>query len=397
MSRRRLRCAIYTRKSTEEGLEQEFNSLDAQREACEAYIASQKHEGWIGVAGPAMMTAAISGGTMERPALQRLLADIAAGKIDVVVVYKVDRLTRVARRFCQDRRDLRRAGRVVRLGDPGVQHHHVDGAADAERAAVLRPVRARGHRRAHPRQDRRLEEEGHVDGRLRAARLSRQRPDARHRGSRGEIVRTIFAIYLELGTVRRVEAELTQRDFALPGRNARWTANGAKPFSRGQIYKLLSNPIYSGEIGHKGNATRASIQRSSGGNVRPGCVRLASQRSRTQGRPHAKEPSLLAGLIRDAAGHKLVATHATKQGKRYRYYISRALHEGRQRGRLGRDQLTKAEALGGTVWRLPAVHIEAIVVREISGLLMQRAASSRSSNRSSRTGCGRCRIEPNWL
>ncbi len=90
---RRLRCAIYTRKSTEDGLDQDFNSLDAQREACEAYIASQSGEGWR-LIGPRYDDGAYSGGTMERPALQRLLADINAGKVDTVVVYNVDRLTR---------------------------------------------------------------------------------------------------------------------------------------------------------------------------------------------------------------------------------------------------------------------------------------------------------------
>ena len=90
---RRKRCAIYTRKSSEEGLEQEFNSLAAQREACEAYICSQRHEGWV-VAKAHYDDGGFSGGNMERPALQRLLADIRGGRIDVVVVYKVDRLTR---------------------------------------------------------------------------------------------------------------------------------------------------------------------------------------------------------------------------------------------------------------------------------------------------------------
>jgi len=96
----KLRCAIYTRKSSEEGLEQDFNSLDAQREACEAYIASQKHEGW-GALTEMYDDGGFSGGTMDRPALKRLLADIAAGKIDVVVVYKVDRLTRALSDFAK--------------------------------------------------------------------------------------------------------------------------------------------------------------------------------------------------------------------------------------------------------------------------------------------------------
>ena len=127
----------------------------------------------------------ISGGTMERPALQRLLADIEAGTIDAVVVYKVDRLTRSLADFAKIVEVFDRQARLVRLGDPAVQHHDLDGPADAQHAAVLRPVRARGHRRAHPRQDRRLEEEGHVDGRPAAARLRRQGPQAGRQRSRG--------------------------------------------------------------------------------------------------------------------------------------------------------------------------------------------------------------------
>lgn len=91
--KRKLRCAVYTRKSTEEGLEQQFNSLDAQREACEAYVASQKAEGWL-LVGDHYDDGGFSGGTLERPALRRLLADIEANRVDVVVVYKIDRLSR---------------------------------------------------------------------------------------------------------------------------------------------------------------------------------------------------------------------------------------------------------------------------------------------------------------
>ena len=151
-----VRCAIYTRKSTEEGLEQEFNCLDAQREACAAYILSQRHEGWT-LLPSVYDDGGFSGGNMERPG-----AAAAAGRC----------------RRGQDRRHRRLQGRPadpqrwptsprssrcstraasLRLGHAGVQHHHQHGPADAQRAAVLRPVRARGHRRAHPRQDRRLQ------------------------------------------------------------------------------------------------------------------------------------------------------------------------------------------------------------------------------------------------
>ena len=130
----RKRCAIYTRKSSEEGLEQEFNSLTAQREACEAYIRSQQHDGWV-LARTRYDDGGLSGGNMERPALQGLLADIRAGRIDIVVVYKVDRLTRSLADFARLVETLRRRGCVVRLGDAAIQHDELDGASDAQFAA----------------------------------------------------------------------------------------------------------------------------------------------------------------------------------------------------------------------------------------------------------------------
>ena len=164
------RCAIYTRKSTEEGLEQAFNSLDAQREACEAYILSQKHEGWTALPR-AYDDGGFSGGSMDRPGLRQLLADVAAGGIDVVVVYKVDRLTRALADFA----------RIVAIFDAaGVSFVSVTQAFNTTTSMgrltlnvllVLRAVRARGHRRAGPRQDRRLQGQGHVDGRRGADRL----------------------------------------------------------------------------------------------------------------------------------------------------------------------------------------------------------------------------------
>ena len=146
---KKIRCAIYTRKSAEEGLEQEFNSLDAQREACAAYVASQKAEGWVLL--PAVYEdAGISGGTLERPGLQRLLDDIDAGLVDRIVVYKVDRLTRSLSDFAKlvDRLD---AASTVCLGDSVLQHRDQHGTTDAAYAAVLRTIRAGGHGRADPR------------------------------------------------------------------------------------------------------------------------------------------------------------------------------------------------------------------------------------------------------
>ena len=147
---KKIRCAIYTRKSAEEGLEQEFNSLDAQREACAAYVASQKAEGWV-LLPTVYEDAGLSGGTLERPGLQRLLADIDAGLVEQIVVYKVDRLTRSLSDFAKLVERLEAAGRGFRLGDSVLQHRDQHGTTDAAYAAVLRTIRAGGHGRADPR------------------------------------------------------------------------------------------------------------------------------------------------------------------------------------------------------------------------------------------------------
>ena len=138
--RKTLRCAIYTRKSTEHGLEQEFNSLDAQREACEAYIKSQASQGWKALPQH-YEDPAYSGGNLDRPALKRLLQDIEAGRIDVVVVYKIDRLTRSLADFAKlvETFDARSISFVA--VHPAVQHDHLDGSAHPERTPVLCPVR----------------------------------------------------------------------------------------------------------------------------------------------------------------------------------------------------------------------------------------------------------------
>jgi DNA invertase Pin-like site-specific DNA recombinase len=167
------RCAVYTRKSSEEGLEQNFNSLHAQREACEAFIRSQRGEGWR-LIETAYDDGGLSGGTLERPALQRLFADIAQHRVETVVVYKVDRLTRSLMDFAK----------MVELFDRhGVTFVAVTQqfTAHPQHPAVLRPVRTRGHWRARPRQDRSLQEEGDVDGRGHPARLCDQGSQAGHR------------------------------------------------------------------------------------------------------------------------------------------------------------------------------------------------------------------------
>ena len=169
---RKVRCAIYTRVSTDERLDMEFNSLDAQREAALAYIQSQKHEGWI-LVGDRYDDGGFSGGSMERPALQRLLRDVESGVIDVIVVYKVDRLSRSLTDFA----------RIVEVFEKNkasfvsiTQQFNTTtsmGRLTLNILLIVRPVRARGDRRAHPRQVRRVAPQGHVDGRHAAARLRR--------------------------------------------------------------------------------------------------------------------------------------------------------------------------------------------------------------------------------
>ena len=165
---KRLRCAIYTRKSSDEGLEQEFNSLHAQREACEAFITSQRHEGWH-VLSAHYDDGGFSGGTMDRPALQRLLADIGAGKVDVVVVYKIDRLTRSLFDFAKIVEAFDAKGvsfvSVTQQFNTTTSMGRLTLNVLLSFAQFEREVIAR----AHPRQDRRLQAEGHVDGRHRAA------------------------------------------------------------------------------------------------------------------------------------------------------------------------------------------------------------------------------------
>jgi hypothetical protein len=148
---RKLRCAVYTRKSTEEGLEKEFNSLQAQREACEAYIASQRSEGWA-LVRDAYDDGGFSGGTLERPGLQQLLADIEEGLVDVVVVYKIDRLSRSLMDFSKLVEVFDRAGVTF-----------VSVTQSFNTTTSMGPVRARGHRRAGPRQDPGVAPEGHVE------------------------------------------------------------------------------------------------------------------------------------------------------------------------------------------------------------------------------------------
>jgi site-specific DNA recombinase len=357
----RRRCAIYTRKSSEEGLEQEFNSLLAQCEACEAYIRSQRHEGWI-LARTRYDDGGFSGGNMERPALQRLLADIRQGRIDIIVVYKVDRLTRSLADFA----------RLVEIFDAQevsfvsvTQQFNTTSSMGRLTLNVLLSF---------------AQFEREVTGERIRDKIAASKKkgmwmggnvplgyDATDRtlvinSAEAEMVRHIFALYRDLGCVRRVKEE-TDRLGLMTKRSttAKGTERGGKPFSRGHLYQLLSNPIYIGQIAHKGQLYpgqhRALIDAETRTAVRD---QIAANATNHRRKADAVEPSLLAALLVDARGERFTPSHAVKKGRRYRYYVSTAL-------------ITQAGTDPAQSRRLPAQEIEDAVIRVLTDALTSPA------------------------
>ena len=350
----KFRCAIYTRKSTEEGLEQEFNSLDAQREACAAYIVSQRHEGWSQV--PDIYDdGGYSGGNMDRPALKALLVQVAAGKVDVIVVYKVDRLTRALSDFA----------RIVDiLDDAGASFVSVTQSfntttsmgrltlnvllsfAQFEREVTGERIRdkiaaskAKGMWMGGPVPlGYNVEERKLVINEVEAA-----------------TVRMIYTRYLELGSGLALQVELDQRGIRSKSRVYRGgRPYGEQPISRGALYVLLQNRIYVGDMVHKGKAYpglhEAIIDRDLFGRVE---AQLELARVRRRNGCNAREPSLLAGLMRDGHGRMMSPTHAAKQQRRYRYYVSQT------------DD-ARGAPLVHPAWRVGAVEIERLVLSAIT-------------------------------
>jgi len=358
-----IRCAIYTRKSSEEGLEQDFNSLDAQREACEAFILSQKHEGWLAL--PDMYDdGGISGATMERPALKRLLRDIEAGRIDTVMVYKIDRLTRSLGDFVKivevfDTRGVsfvsvtQQFNTTTSMGRLTLNvllsfaqfEREVTGerirdkiAASKKKGMWMGGLPPLGY---------------DVDDK----KLVVNEPEA-------ETLRTIYRRYAALGSVRRLMEELHKDGIVSKIRiDKHGRRTGGKPLARGALYLMLQNRIYRGEIVHKqasypGQHT-AIIDEKLWSTVHK---RLADNRVARQTGARASEPSLLAGLIYDHIGERMTPTHANKKGRRYRYYVSQSLiKRGRPKGSdAGR--------------RVPAGDVEQLVADRITGFLRDEAA-----------------------
>src|SRR4051794_38597689 len=341
----RKRCAIYTRKSSEEGLEQEFNSLAAQREACEAYIRSQQHEGWV-LATTRYDDGGFSGGNLERPALQHLLADIRSGRIDIVVVYKVDRLTRSLADFA----------RLVELFDAEsvsfvsvTQQFNTTSSMGRLTLNVLLSF-AQFEREVTGERIR----DKIAASKKKGMWMGGNAPlgyDADKRAlminpAEAETVRRIFALYREHGCVRRVKDEADRLELRTRRhRSAKGAERGGAPFSRGHLYRLLANPIYTGRITHKDQLSPgqhpALIDDETWNAVRN---RLTANAANYRRRDRAAEPSLLAGLLVGAQGERLTPSHAVKKGRRYRYYVSAALiaepvNNGRQSWRFAAHEI----------------------------------------------------------
>ena len=390
---RPIRCAIYTRKSSEEGLEQSYNSLDAQRDACAAYILSQAGEGWA-LLPQTYDDGGFSGGTLERPALQRRLGEIEARRVDVVVVYKVDRLTRALADFA----------RIVEILDQnGASFVSVTQAFNtttsmgrltlnvllsfAQFEREVTGERIRDKIAASKKLG--LWMGGIVPLGYRAAGRTLEIVEAE-----AATVRRIFRRYEELGSVHRLRDELAEAGIVSKRRSDRaGRVIGGKPYDRGALYHLLRNPLYCGDIRHKGvshpGQHPAIITRETFDAVqkRLDDARGSSDRRRGSnpgGNPVAhletagiKAP--LTGLIFDADGSRMTPVSARKKGGAvYRYYVSLPLLTG-QRGAPGacrinavrlEQQIARCLALAGlnpadgeiTDWTVVRRHLRRVAI-----------------------------------
>ncbi|MDX5361915.1 MAG: recombinase family protein [Alphaproteobacteria bacterium] len=360
---KKLRCALYTRKSTEEGLEQDFNSLDAQREAGAAYVRSQASEGWR-VIDTAYDDGGQSGGTMERPALQRLLADIALGKVDVVVVYKIDRLTRSLADFA----------RMVEIFDRhGVSFVSVTQAFNTTSSMGRLTLNvllsfAQFEREVTGERIRDKIAASKARGMWMGGTLpfGFDRPEAGSRALRinateAAAVRGVFARYLELRSVHALERRLARDGIRSRVRTTRVGRTvGGQPFSRGALFHLLRNRIYLGMIVHKGavhpGMHPAIIDPETFERVQAMLDANARRKESCEGK---LAPARLTGRIFDADGRPMSPTFSYgKTGRCYRYYVSAPLQQGQRRA-----------AEDTAIRRVSAADLEALLTTTLERLL----------------------------
>jgi len=320
-----IRCAIYTRKSTEEGLDQEFNSLDAQRESAKAYIASQQHEGWLCLPDR-YDDGGFTGGNMDRPALKRLLADIEAGNVDCVVVYKVDRLSRSLLDFARIMELLDRQG--VSFVSVTQQFNTTSSMgrltlnillsfAQFEREIIAE--RTRDKMSAARRKGKWVG--GHpilgYDLHPKGGRLLVNEEEA-------ERVRAIYRIYLDYKALIPVVQELERRGW----RTKQWITKkdrerGGRPFNKNGLFRLLTNVVYTGKVDHKGVIYDGEHERIIDDALWHEVQETLRRNGRTGGAEmRNKYGALLRGLLYCApCGTGMMHTFTAKNGKRYRYYV----------------------------------------------------------------------------
>jgi site-specific DNA recombinase len=317
----RLRCAIYTRKSSEEGLEQEFNSLDAQREACEAYIKSQAELGWQ-VLKDRFDDGGISGGTLERPALKRLLHALEAKRIDIIVIYKIDRLTRSLTDFAKlaERFDVLNVSFVsvtqqfnTATSMGRLMLNVLLSFAQFEREITGERIRDK---------IRASKQKGMWMGGMVPLGYDVEERVLKTNPAEANLVRHLYERYLELGTITELYRAAKSEGLRTKKRiRADGTVTGNAIFSRGHLHRLLSNPIYRGEIVHKEKRYPgqhdAIIDEETWVQVQE---LLESNRAGTRYRKTAQHTSLLTGLLFDATGDRYIPSHTSRSQKRYRYY-----------------------------------------------------------------------------
>jgi site-specific DNA recombinase len=358
MSKEHVRCAIYTRKSSEEGLEQSFNSLEAQGEACRAYVLSQKHEGWTVLANH-YDDGGFSGGTMERPGLEQLLSDIRAGKVDTVVVYKVDRLTRSLTDF----------SKIIEIFDAQkvsfvsvTQHFNTTTSMGRLTLNVLLSF---------------AQFEREITGERIRDKIAASKKKGMWMGglvplgydcverklvvnqAEANTVREIFRQYLRLGCVNKLKHFLERNQIRSKVRTstAGHTGGGAT-YSRGALYHLLNNRIYIGETVHRKESYTGQHQpivpRELWNKVTV-CLRENNQ-SHRKGKSQST-PSLLSGKLFDSSGVRFTPTHSVKNGKRYRYYTSQTV--------------VRKSGTKPAITRFPAQELERFVMSQIHLMLQE--------------------------
>ena len=353
MAEKKLRCAVYNRKSTEDGLEQEFNSLDAQYEACAAYAVSQRHEGWM-LNPERYDDGGFSGGNMQRPGLKRLMEDVAAGKVDIILLYKIDRLTRSLADFAKIVEVLDKAGAsfvsitqsfntTTSMGR--LTLNMLLSFAQFEREVTGERIRdkiAASKRRGM-----------WMGGSVPTGYLVKDRKLIVNEPQAG-VVRHIMQRYIELGSVVELIDDLARdgyRTEAKVSENGR--ASGGTRFGRGMLYRLLTNPVYRGMTVHKGQANPGEHEAIVSDELWDKVQLVLAER--TQGhsrRMKAKEPSLFVGLLFDGEGRAMTPSHSVKGKVRYRYYITRP------------DLIEDTQA-----WRVSAHDLERLVCERLASFL----------------------------